>query len=337
MTAAPAEVHIVPLPVFASRFDADVRTMPTNVCVLGWSDGRWYATPPRVYSHPMWERAFSTMLFLEERVRPKLGLDAFWFLLCLYDGWRERVAWTDRYRWVEPGELDDLKEWTGAPGDLPRLSRRKPWIACYASHVGDPSTFLFPEAYWLTRRFHASLIDEVVRASPAWEARRARAVYAGADQGSAANLFVPDASGLHPRRLLQRVVREAGLPVDLTLGGKVSRETQLGYRWILDVDGFVRTWDAWAWKMASGATVLSPASPWETLFTREFRAWEHFVPVANDFSDLGERLDWCRDHDDACRAIGQAARARALEVYAPARVADELAGRLRERLAHSSG
>ena len=238
----------------------------------------------------------------------------------------------DRYRWVEPGELDHLEEWNGAPGDLPRLSTRKQWIACYAAHVGDPSAFLLPEAYWLARDFHAPLIDEVERASPPWEARRARAVYAGADAGTAVNLFAPGEGAVHPRRLLQRVVSEAGLPVDVTLGGNVSRETQLGYRWILDVDGCVRTWDAWAWKMASGSVVLSPASPWETLFTRAFRAWEHFVPVANDFSDLGEKLAWCADHDDECRAIAERARSKALETYEPGRVADDLTRRLGERL-----
>ena len=105
------------------------------------------------------------------------------------------------------------------------------------------------------------------------------------------------------------------------------------YRWILDVDGFARTWDAWAWKMASGSVVLSPASPWESTFTREFAPWEHYVPLANDFSDLAARLAWCREHDDECRRIAQAARARAIEVYEPASVAADLARRLAKRLA----
>ena len=61
------------------------------------------------------------------------------------------------------------------------------------------------------------------------------------------------------------------------------------------------------------------------------------MPVANDFSDLGERLAWCRDHDDACRAIAEAAARRALEVYEPARVAIDLAARLRARLAERAG
>lgn len=334
MATASAAVDIVPLAAFAAHLEADVRTLPRNVCLVGWSGGRWLAAPHRIYRHRMWtERAVPTMRFLEQRVRASMGLEAFWFALCLFDGWRERIAWTDRYRWVDPGELDHLDEWRGAPGELPRLSARRPWVACYAGHVGDPSAFLLPETFWLTRGFHRPLFDDVARLSPPWDTRRAHAVYAGRDQGPATNLFTASPDGLRPRRLLERVVRDEGLPVDVTLGGKVSRETQLGYKWILDVDGYVRTWDGWAWKMASGSAVLSPASPWETYFTREFAPWEHFVPVANDFSDLGERLAWCRDHDDECRAIAERARSRAIEAYAPERVAGDVARRLRERLA----
>lgn len=31
--------------------------------------------------------------------------------------------------------------------------------------------------------------------------------------------------------------------------------------------------------------------------------WTHYVPVAADLSDLAERVQWCRDNDDACQAI----------------------------------
>ena len=36
--------------------------------------------------------------------------------------------------------------------------------------------------------------------------------------------------------------------------------------------------------------------------------WKHYVPVANDFSDLGEKIRWCHHHDDECREIGRNAR-----------------------------
>jgi hypothetical protein len=337
MTRSTHVVIRVPRAEFARRFDADAAALPRNVCLAGWSEeiGEWFASPERVVDDPDWSaRVLPTIRFLDERVRPSLAPGSFWFLLCFHDGWRERIAWTDRYTWVEPGALDDVLEWRGAPGELPRLSRTHPWVACYCAHRGDPSAFLIPEVHWIISDGHAGLFREVELASTPWASRRARAVYAGGAHGEIANYLAPPPPGReHPRRYLRALVEAEGLPVDVHLGGDLPRSQQMGYRWILDVDGQVRTWGAWAWKMASGSTVFSPASPWESFFTREFEPWVHFVPVANDFADLAERLAWCRDHDDECRRIAEAASLRAAEVYVPGRVSAEVAHGLRERFA----
>jgi hypothetical protein len=71
---------------------------------------------------------------------------------------------------------------------------------------------------------------------------------------------------------------------------------------------------------------------WETWFTRQFSPWEHFVPLANDLSDLGEKIEWCRAHDAECRDIASRATARAEVVYGGFAVATAAAAVLRERL-----
>lgn len=340
MTRRPHVVIRVPRAEFARRFGADATALPRNVCLAGWSAevDEWFASPERVVEDPDWgARVMPTIRFLDERVRPSLASASFWFLLCFHDGWRERIAWTDRYAWVEPGAIAEMPEWRGAPGELPRLSEAQPWVACYCAHRGDPSAFLIPEAHWIVSDGHAELFREVERASIPWASRRPRAVYAGGDHGEVANYLAPPPPGReHPRRHLRALVEAEGLPVDVHLAGTIPRAQQIAYRWIVDVDGQVRTWGAWAWKMASGSTVLSPESPWESFFTREFEPWVHFVPVANDFADLAERLAWCRDHDDECRRISEAARDRAAEVYEPGRVAGEVSRELRERFARAA-
>jgi len=340
MTRRPHVVIRVPRAEFARRFGADATALPRNVCLAGWSAevDEWFASPERVVEDPDWgARVMPTIRFLDERVRPSLASASFWFLLCFHDGWRERIAWTDRYAWVEPGAIAEMPEWRGAPGELPRLSESHPWVACYCAHRGDPSAFLIPEAHWIVSDGHAGLFREVERASIPWASRRPRAVYAGGDHGEVANYLAPPPPGReHPRRHLRALVEAEGLPVDVHLADTIPRAQQIAYRWIVDVDGQVRTWGAWAWKMASGSTVLSPESPWESFFTREFEPWVHFVPVANDFADLAERLAWCRDHDDECRRIAEAARDRAAEVYEPGRVAGEVSRELRERFARAA-
>jgi len=38
-------------------------------------------------------------------------------------------------------------------------------------------------------------------------------------------------------------------------------------------------------------------------FYDELVPWEHYVPVAHDLSDLFEKIDWLREHDDEARKI----------------------------------
>jgi hypothetical protein len=135
------------------------------------------------------------------------------------------------------------------------------------------------------------------------------------------------------RRDLEQLVKRGQFPIDVSIGGRVTRREQLRNKYVIDIDGAVRTWDAWAWKMFSGSAVLSPASTWETWFTRSFEPWVHFVPVAGDLSDLGELLEWCRAHDDECRQMAARARHRALEVYDRRLVERESAAVLRAKLA----
>lgn len=250
-------------------------------------------------------------------------------LCCLSDGWRERTPHTSEYRWVDPGpDLDSRPEWSGPPGTLPRMSPTRDWVACFSAHHDDPSAVLLPEAHYLVRHEYRSLLASVAVERRPWSLRADRAVYAGGDHHGQS----PATSGPALRRALRDAVAREGLPVDVYLGVHASRRRQLRHKYVIDVDGYVRTWDAWAWKLASGSVLLSPTSVWHTRFTRACTAWEHFVPLAADLSDLADRLDWCRANDDACRALGKRARRHALAIYDRSRVERETAAELRPRL-----
>lgn len=333
----PAPIHAVAWPRFVAATGCDVVAVPRNIVLCAFLRGerRWIVAPVEHCAGDNFEtRVPITLRWLDQSLEDGGGPPDGWFPLCSWDGWRERVRWSPDYRRVPPGDLAGRDEWRGAPGELPAWSAQRDWVACYAGQRGDPSARLLPEPYWLMLGGYARLFEEARAAARPWGAREPRAIFCGSDHGEAANLFAPPPSpDLHPRRLLRAVVDAGRLPVDVMLGGQVPMAAQLARRWILDVDGMVRTFDAFAWKLASGSLVLAQDSPWETWFTREFRPWEHYVPVANDFADLAARLDWCRDHDDECRRIAEAAAARAAEVYDPVRVARDLDRRWRAAMA----
>lgn len=304
---------------FAKKFGCGDMSLPRNVVLVGWSaaDEAWFVTPHSVSESGVFrERVPVTLGFLGAHVVPRFVGRSFWFAFCFGDGWRERIPYSAHYRWVPVSDLEGVDEWREGPGELPLFSPDPRPIACYGAHRGDPSALLLPEAHYLARNGYTGLFAEVRADVVPWSARLSRAVFCGGDHGETANYFSPLVPGRpHPRRYLKELVTSSRIDVDVHLGQGIPRAAQMAYRWILDVDGYARTWDAWAWKLLSGSVVLSPASPWESFFTRQFDAWEHYVPVANDFSDLAQRLEWCRSHDEECQRIAQRARQRAEDVY----------------------
>ena len=60
--------------------------------------------------------------------------------------------------------------------------------------------------------------------------------------------------------------------------------------------------------MLGGFVILWQESPMHQWFYDELIPWEHYVPVAHDLSDLLEKIDWLREHDDEARRISEKAK-----------------------------
>jgi hypothetical protein len=160
-----------------------------------------------------------------------------------------------------------------------------------------------------------------------WSRKTPGAIYCGGRHGVLEGGGAADSSEL-PRERLQRLAREMRVPIDVHLGGGISLAQQLRHQMVIDVDGFARTWDAWAWKTRSRSAVLSQESPWESFFSVQFEPWQDFVPVANDLLDTEDKVSWCLAHQSELRQIARRSRARARTVYSWAAVR----GRTRESL-----
>lgn len=319
-------IRFVPFRIFEGLFACKINALPENICALGWlaSERCWYCAPTEMgigrqtkASNTFHHRGIEKLLsFIATHVVERPGAPDLWFLFCFDDGWRERTSYSRDYRWITPPDLTGWPEWRGTPGELPVLSPDRHWLACFGAHRGDPSTLLLPDAHYLQREFYVPLFAEIDRERIPWSKKKSRLVFAGGDHGESSNLFKPTAdAGLHPRRLFKRTVEAQALDADVYLGRPLARGEQLTWRYIADIDGYARTWDAWAWKMVSGSAVLSVESPWVSFFSEQFSAWEHYIPVANDCSDLAEKIEWCQAHDSECEAIAERARARATHVY----------------------
>lgn len=102
-------------------------------------------------------------------------------------------------------------------------------------------------------------------------------------------------------------------------------------RWafLLDVEG-----NGWSARLKlllhSGRPVLVADRPWREWWFEKFEPWEHFIPVSRDLTDLGERVEWARQHEAEAGRIGRAgqefAQGRLTRAAAVERWADVLGG-----------
>lgn len=82
----------------------------------------------------------------------------------------------------------------------------------------------------------------------------------------------------------------------------VSRSAALGrHKYLLVIDGNAATSRLYPFLCSSSLVFLVEGmSEW---FHAWLRPWEHYVPVALDFSDLEKNVQWAVDHDEEAQAI----------------------------------
>ncbi|MCX5493994.1 glycosyl transferase family 90 [Kaistia dalseonensis] len=119
------------------------------------------------------------------------------------------------------------------------------------------------------------------------------------------------------------------------LGEFVPPSRWIDVKFAIDIDGSSNSWANLYTRLLLGCCVLKVASPggFRQWYYDEFVPWTHYVPVASDLSDIVEKVEWCRAHDQACREIAAAGQEFALRrtpesetVAAVQKINDLLAG-----------
>ena len=87
---------------------------------------------------------------------------------------------------------------------------------------------------------------------------------------------------------------------------------QLQYKYHLIIDGVTCTYPATHWKLLSGSLTFKQASRDIMYFYPEMIPWKHYIPVRADLSDLIEKIEWAKNHDEIAHAIAQNGREFAL-------------------------
>uniref|UniRef100_A0A6C0CQF9 Glycosyl transferase CAP10 domain-containing protein n=1 Tax=viral metagenome TaxID=1070528 RepID=A0A6C0CQF9_9ZZZZ len=85
--------------------------------------------------------------------------------------------------------------------------------------------------------------------------------------------------------------------------GRCRPEEFLKHKYILSIEGNDKD-SGLNWKLNSNSVVLMPrprVTSW--LMESKLEANKHYVLLKDDFSDLGEKVDWCNNNQEKCKEI----------------------------------
>lgn len=216
------------------------------------------------------------------------------------------------------------------PVDVPSVS----WEA----QRGWANVRLIPDLYY----FLAGGYEDFDPLLDPWYDRRPSIVWRGSSTGLLGQTL--DRLDELPRYRMCKLAAQLGARADVALIGlvqaaspregelieeRVTREGLLRpfipmtdmarHQYILDIDGNSNSWN-FMQKLRLGCCVLRVESRWRQWFADRLVAWEHYVPVAEDLSDLLERAEWCFAHPAESAAIAKRGRKFALDM----KFADEM-------------
>jgi hypothetical protein len=195
-----------------------------------------------------------------------------------------------------------------------------------------PEYFLIPDPPYLGARGYEQVRAHYARNDVAWEQRRPVAMWRGGTSGQPADRRIgwrtlprirlceigrehPDIidagiTGIAqmPNAQAEEEIRNSGL-----MAGFLPVNDFNKYRYQIDIDGNSNSWPGLFQKLLTGSPVLKVASPrgFRQWYYDRLKPWINFVPVAVDMSDLVEKAEWLKAHDDAAHQIGQRGRALA--------------------------
>ena len=88
------------------------------------------------------------------------------------------------------------------------------------------------------------------------------------------------------------------------------------YKYQIDIDGNSNSWSGPFRKLLTGSPLLKVASlyGYRQWYYDCLQPWVNYVPVADDMSDLVEKIEWLRAHDDVARRIGENGHALAMSL-----------------------
>lgn len=80
-------------------------------------------------------------------------------------------------------------------------------------------------------------------------------------------------------------------------------QDQIRYKYQILVDGNTAAWSRAIWQLFSNSVIFKQESTNIQWFYRNLEPNKNYIPVANDLSDLVEKINWAKKHDNEAKKI----------------------------------
>jgi hypothetical protein len=96
---------------------------------------------------------------------------------------------------------------------------------------------------------------------------------------------------------------------------KVEPQDSIAYKYLIDIDGISCSYSRMAWILYSNSMLMKHSSDKVQWYYEKLIPYQHYVPIAEDFSDLSSQFDWAQKHPKQAQEIALNGRKLAQEVF----------------------
>lgn len=201
-----------------------------------------------------------------------------------------------------------------------------------AKVTGFDTQILIPDFEALRGRYQVLASQDITQdaAIPSWEEKKAQLIWRGGPgqhppEGFAVSLSPEDPHCLTRIRLCDLATKHPDLidakftyleaaydSLSRFLGGFVPFESQIQYKYQMQIDGYSCAYSTSGWKLFTNSLMFKEDSNHIQWYYNELKPYVHYIPVKEGLTDLLDQIQWAMMHDDEAEKIAREAREFAL-------------------------
>ena len=132
---------------------------------------------------------------------------------------------------------------------------------------------------------------------------------------AAKSLDFVDAGFSAHKNLVNRKDLPAGFLTEFPEAGFVKPEDSLNFKYLMSIDGYTCSYSRMAWILYSNSVMMKHESDDIQWYFEYLKPYQHYIPIAKDFSDLHAQFIWAQQNPEQVLQIALESRKLALEIF----------------------